>query len=277
MGRSASTLPSNVVAAGSPPRAMTPRRRPLSASGSIVERPILFSGAMVRAILDGSKTQTRRIMPTPPSTLRSTVPGYYVDSYCSERKTEANPRGMGPHWCWWAPDGRQGPDWIRCKYGVPGDRLWVRETWRMRAWDENGDGSVEYRTDGARRNVTVLTEHYDDWLEKHCARLTKAGWLSDADGVMYHPKGIAPPWRPSIYCERWASRITLAIESIRVERLQSITEADAIAEGVESLGRVTEPRGAYAALWNSINEDRAPWTANPWVWVIGFSVVRGER
>src|SRR4051794_9883732 len=93
---------------------------------------------MVLALLKGAKTQTRRIMdPQPQPYVESERrraqkhPASYIDSYCSQSKTPANQRGMSATWCWWTTDDRQGPGEFRCPYGVPGDRLWVREAWRV--------------------------------------------------------------------------------------------------------------------------------------------------
>ena len=188
------------------------------------ERPILMSAPMVRAILAGAKTQTRRVM-----------------------------KGTQP---WGMKDGR--PEWAiagsepRCPYGVLGDRLWVRETW---AQNENQlsetrmDRSYAYAADNAGRAL-------DNGGEK--------------------------PWRPSIHMPRWASRITLEVTGVRVERLQDISEADAIAEGISFSaafggyhtedGRhfhCTDPIESYASLWDSIH-GAGSWDANPFVWCVSF-------
>lgn len=185
-------------------------------------RPILFSAPMVRAILDGTKTQTRRIVKSTTECAGPINPAYI------ER---------------WKDD----KGWAQvCPFGKVGDRLWVRETWGL--WDtlpsDGPNGArVFYRaTDGERRDLRSQL------------------------------------WRPSIHMPRWASRITLEIVDVRVERLQDISEADALAEGVDLSGPVGNVRAAlesgsaryhYANLWESINGAGA-WANNPWVWVLGF-------
>jgi hypothetical protein len=173
------------------------------------ERPILFSGPMVRAILDGSKTQTRR-------TFKGTT----------EHKGPYNPAYMEAH--------QQASGWGSiCPYGIPGDRLWVRETF---AQDVAGcPGGISYRAD-----------HFD-------------------------PKGDGPAhpmkWRPSIFMPRISSRILLEITDVRVQRLQEISDEDARAEGYDRSHAF--PREWFALLWERIN-GTGSWDANPWVWAITF-------
>ena len=178
----------------------------------VKERPILFSGPMVRAILGGRKTQTRRI----------------VKLKCHDG-FEVGPNYEGEHWP------VRGGDRMPCPYGKPGDRLWVRETW-LCATGEPGPTLCHYQADGDRPEFNGL-------------------------------------WKPSIHMFRWASRITLEITGVRVERLQDITEADAMAEGVECcsgwIGHAGEPRRIFCDLWKSINGAES-WAANPWVWVVEF-------
>lgn len=164
----------------------------------MIERPILFSAPMVRAVLAGRKSQTRRVIRLPFS------------------------RG------WLGP----------CPYGIPGHSLWVKETW---ARHPDGDGVVY--------------------------RATDPGW--DDEGQI--------KWRPSIYMPRTASRITLETTGVRAERLQDISERDAMSEGVERDGAGwrnyyhVAARDSFASLWDSINGKRAPWASNPWVWVVTFA------
>lgn len=134
----------------------------------------------------------------------------------------------------------------RCPYGQPGDRLWVREAWQA--------------IDGNERALRIMTE-------PHPSR----GWIEYAATV---PEGHEPPprWRPSIHMPRWASRITLEVTGVRVERLQDISEADATAEGVSAIPdemRRATPRCDFQALWQSINGPDS-WAANPWVWIVEF-------
>lgn len=198
------------------------------------ERPILFSGPMVRALLAGTKTQTRRVVKPQP--------------------THFNPAGV-PRLA--KPVGSSKV--IQCPYGQHGDRLWVRETWQTFERGYN-----VYKAIPTRRPSDSCVLYAAD----------------DVDGDL--------GWRPSIHMPRWASRITLEITSVRVERLQDISEADAIAEGIErkedgigwkrgpisgdvpnTATRTGFPGLAYQSLWEQINGPGS-WDANPWVWVIEF-------
>lgn len=213
---------------------------------AVKERPILFSGPMVRAILEGRKTQTRRVLNLPRG----------LDWY-GEIGGEAEgwfTNGEG----WWHVEE------LACRYGNPGDRLWVRETLRQKA---NG--------------------HFSN--SPHAA---KTDWVYSADDTPISPKyHLMVGWaahrsKPSIHMPRWASRITLEITGVRVERLNEISEEDARAEGVsiaksedgssgygeiEGLGRFPQYslRWGFEHLWESINGEGS-WAANPWVWVVEF-------
>lgn len=177
------------------------------------ERPILFNTEMVRAILDGKKTQTRR-----PAKERAPDPGNdWRECLCREIAAVDVPCVV----C----EARFG----LCPFGRVGDRLWVRETWGPCA------GGVCYRAD-------------------------------EADTVC--PDGGR--WIPSIHMPRWASRITLEVTEVRVERLQSISERDAIAEG-KPYGALVDPRSEYVVSWNAIYaKDGRGWRDNPFVWVVSF-------
>lgn len=194
----------------------------------MTERPILFSGPMIRAILAGKKTQTRRIVDVARVAKKGTLDSagwrpFNLDDAADRRAVETNTGHV-------------------CPYGAIGDRLWVRETHALHhAWDA--------RKTPAKRGKCAI------W------------YRADADPNVVDGRGR---WRPSIFTKRWMARITLPVESIRIERLNAITKGDAIAEGVETLGKVTDPRGAFVALWDSINAERASWQSNPWVWVVSF-------
>jgi len=241
------------------------------------ERPILFSAPMVRAILDGRKTQTRRLV-TPQPIRR-------IDWSC--KGTD----GIEFKWGIYAEtliDHPQHPDFAkRCPYGAPGDRLWVRETWRYADWTEDGQPWIRYAADDARRLCERVSSEWaarvaDIWAE-----------LSSAENVAVDGRAADRKWRPSIFLPRWASRITLAVTAVRVERLQAISEADAIAEGIAArcdhgcsslcgcascVGEGCQTAAAqYSALWDTINGDRAPWASNPWVWVVEFSRVEAGQ
>ena len=210
------------------------------------DRPILFSGPMVRAILEGRKTQTRRIVkPQPELQLKSAR-----WMRCADEQ----------HALFTQHDGElcgQMASTRKCPYGKPGDRLWVRETWAPFIRGDGGRGWVDlvrYRADGAERQVD---DHED------LDRISEKG---------YH-------WRPSIHMPRWASRITLEVVGVRVERLQDISEEDAKAEGPQMDGRYWgdnpgcfDHRPAFQSLWESIN-GLGSWNANPWVWVVEFKPV----
>mgnify|MGYP001451522500 CR=1 FL=1 len=186
------------------------------------ETPILFSSEMVRAILDGRKTQTRRIINPQPKTIIK------------------DPRNRLPEAFW-----VDGEKWIKCRYGQPGDRLWVRERFFCN----------DYRYPKGPINELKDALYYY------------------ADGIpCFEGEESLIRWKPSIYMPRWASRITLEIDEIRVERVQDITEDDAMAEGCEKL--LMETRSAlnnFMNLWNFINSKRGyGWDTNPWVWVVKF-------
>lgn len=223
----------------------------------MTERPILFSAPMVRALLAGTKTQTRRICKG--AKLHDSGEDYRDDD--GWPLFDASVDGAG--------DIR-----IRSPCGVPGDRLWVRETWNPDPPIDNTWASTEWN--GCGRSIAGVPERF----RHHAFCLYAASWLH---GDI--------TWRPSIHMPRWASRITLEVTGVRVERLQDISEADAMAEGarrfhelpyagdpdnrwsMESPTRTGEclstPRMAFANLFNKV---RGPgsWDANPWVWVVEF-------
>lgn len=196
---------------------------------------------MVRAILDGRKTQTRRALRVQPP----------VDTF--RMGTYHHPDGQHYFWAWkeafsgcelhtgWEP--------ICCPYGQPGDRLWVRETFCQKWCDQRG------------------------YLDEYLYRATEPD--------VVHPDGQdKSPWRPSIHMPRAASRITLEITGVRVERLQDISEADAWRESAPDYEEGVDPpppdescewsyRASFQSLWQSIN-GAGSWTANPWVWVVEF-------
>jgi hypothetical protein len=213
----------------------------------MADRPILFQAAMVRALLAGTKTQTRRVVVNRNARYSELV---MVDD------------GTG----WWpyatddcesqiCYDGNERP--MASPYGVPGDRLWVREAWRI-AGDSDGDTLDMFDRD----DVQYRADDDQSYIDRY---------------------------RPSIHLPRRFSRITLEVTGVRVERLHDISDADAIAEGVAELplqvgmpgpwwtadasagvalhGRT--PKRAYAKLWESINGPGS-WDANPWLWVINF-------
>lgn len=218
----------------------------------IKERPILFSGPMVRAILDGRKTQTRRIVKIPPvmvdpDPMQTTV-GWLDQHEC------------GPGWyCWMSDYSEEGAIVLPCPYGAVGDRLWVRETWNAMDFTR-GSGKM--------------------WNEMSKEERLSARWypVYKVDEDPEESGNYGGPYVPSIFMPRWASRILLEIESVRVERLQEIRTADIIAEGVQPderyLGGANRYRHAWIDLWDKINAGRgAGWDTNPYVWVVSFKVV----
>jgi hypothetical protein len=227
------------------------------------ERPILFSGEMVRAILEGRKTITRRIVkPQPKVCSEVTTIEKHENQNCNNWLAKINGATLG------IVD-------MKCPYGQVGDRLCVKETfgYSNQADDINQkERVVVYRAGGANH----VTDSGVDLL-KRCQ-----------SGCLMQPNHyVRPPdvWKPSIFMPRWASRITLEIIDTRVETLQAITEADAIAEGVEFCGSMgtwedymnhsntySSARQSYASLWEKINGVDS-WDANPWVWVIEFKKV----
>jgi hypothetical protein len=199
------------------------------------ERPILFSGPMVRAILDGSKTQTRRIV-KPSCVIIVDAGGYHWPFKTAGRFSHA----------------------IDCPFGRPGDRLWVRETFCMAGEHGSYDAAP---ADGRPRWPDSLPT-----IHRCFYRATEQGVDFD------HGEG----WKPSIHMPRWASRITLEIVSIRVERLHEITRGDCMAEGCPfpNIARETSPQQWFADLWKTINtKPGKTWDDNPWVWVIEFKRV----
>jgi hypothetical protein len=228
----------------------------------VAERPILFSGPMVRAILEGRKTQTRRILkPTPIGSALVIDSGVYPDRY-----------NKSDEWAFWLPDNRMTePRTWRCPYGVPGDRLWVRETWAP-VWDCPALPCCEE------------SESFDVNHRRVAYRATEPNALEDyaCSFNCDHDEPGCAPWRPSIHMYRKDSRITLDVAGVRVERLQDISEGDAKAEGVGAApfckaGRRAglEHVEAFEDLWGSINGAES-WAANPWVWVVEFRRVAQE-
>lgn len=231
------------------------------AAVKVRERGILFSAPMVRAILEGRKTQTRRIVKPQPPTIEA-VKAKAGDGFdiFTRRHGSGVFRVAGPVWAVRELMGRE-PDW-RCPYGVPGDRLWVRETW--------------CEADRRHRDRIHIPQAF-----------YRADTLPDRDGdgercrQDYIRAGYPYQWRPSIFMPRWASRITLEVTEVRVQRLQDISEEDAKAEGVTlepQPGRLNgkpatmhpfSHRQAYVWLWDAIN-GYGSWASNPWVFVVSF-------
>lgn len=202
----------------------------------MTERPILFSAPMVRAILDGRKTQTRRVKNIPQNAIAA-----WLD-------------GMA-----WRFDLPGAFKMVRCPYGVPGDRLWVRETLKS--------GPLPNLFTGEPTIATIALYAADD------------EWV-----INEHEFNLVPWWKhwedgrklPPIHMPRWASRITLEISDVRVQRVQEISEDDAFAEGVSQMdweydnGECCDTRReSFSLLWDSIHGTGA-WGRNDWVWALTF-------
>ncbi len=217
---------------------------------------------MVRALLDGSKTQTRRAA-------KLTEAGHVKEPGGHRR---------------WHPTDKQAV--LACPYGQPGDSLWVRESWRIGAWnDAGGTLAVDYLASTPSKTPWVtVPEDSEDYhggsvFERYWQQSTddciKAGIAANSDDKYQWNAGQSPcRTRPSIHMPRWASRITLEITGVRLERLQDISRGDAMAEGCPfpNMAKGDDPRKWYADLWEQINGPGS-WNANPIVWVVEFKRV----
>lgn len=227
----------------------------MTTATEVKERGILFSGEMVRAILDGRKTQTRRVVEAQ-DRLRDGK-----DSLGHPGVEYYNEWG---NWQPWVPHAKT----MRCPHGRPGERLWVREAWAI---------------DQCGRRVSLQPEAWPEGFPIQRLRYiaTDAAPAKDLKGRPYW-------WnkRPSIHMPRWASRITLGITEVRAQRVQEITEEDAKAEGVPHPSELQETlsfydgrdfrdcrdyRDVFRCVWNGLNRKRGyPFESNPWVWPITF-------
>lgn len=234
---------------------------------------MIFNAEMVRAILDGRKTQTRRPI-----------------KWKQTRFTEIGEREDGSKWPW-SEDAEHACDfWHPCPFGAVGDRIWVRETWATLG---NEDGCcIDWEGNLCKGDERSAARIYRASCEQ---RPGDYGLWSIPDDAYWKPHTkehkFEGAWRPSIHMPRWASRILLEITDVRVERLNAISEEDAEAEGIDMealydsqdcydciadhnmTGRPTVT-GAFKYLWESIYGEES-WKANPWVWVIEFKRVEG--
>ncbi|MRJ88245.1 hypothetical protein [Klebsiella pneumoniae] len=235
----------------------------------MIERGMIFNGEMVRAILDGRKTQTRRPI-----------------KWKQTRFTEIGEREDGSKWPW-SEDAEHACDfWHPCPFGAVGDRIWVRETWGVASHAFSDDGlMIDWVPD---RPATAIHEmpFGNGYYSGH------AIYAADGDFTWGDDDGYEDGrscWKPSIHMPKAASRILLEITDVRVERLNAISEEDATAEGVPPAGSLLPdypgtfltPKGDFATakvafqrLWESIYGEES-WNANPWVWVIYFERIEG--
>lgn len=239
----------------------------------IKERPIIFNKEMVKAILDDRKTQTRRLVNDNHTKAIEFMGG------SNEENDEFE--FVGLNYGKWGDDSNEhGPEWlVSCTeypeegvlpigqlLGAVGERLWVRETFQGQLVDESL--LEEFREDADKFKIPKYCEYAADGGAKpeYC----------DLDDNLRHG------WRPSIHMPRWASRITLEITDVRVERLNAISEEDALAEGMDNgtsdaamtAGWYEKPQRAFQRLWEQLYGEES-WSSNPWVWVIEFKRVEG--
>ncbi|OSY94979.1 hypothetical protein [Klebsiella michiganensis] len=251
----------------------------------MLERGMIFNGEMVRAILDGRKTQTRRIMaPQPADDIeRGIFPNPEVIGWKSSRRHKHG--STTAHFC---------------HYGKPGDRIWVRETWGVVSHAFSDDGlMIDWVPD---RPATAIHEMpFGNGYYSGYAIYAADGDFTWGDDDGYEDGRSC--WKPSIHMPKAASRILLEITDVRVERLNAISEEDAQSEGVhtevwdqtvvarnyavrdeffqfwsDDMPHYVEMnqlyRSSFRSLWSSIYGDES-WKANPWVWVISFERVEG--
>jgi len=248
------------------------------------ERPVLFNGDMVRAILDGRKTHTRRVMKVQPESQELGL----------SRITESKNSSDTGKYFWSLSDAlgsRSRSKIFPCPFGQVGDRLWVRETFATLGnedgcpidWSENlvkGGGPEAARI--YRASCDQKAGNYGLWSIPDIA-----DWKPHTWNVQYEGS-----WVPSIHMPRWASRITLEITNVGVQRLNSISQNDAEREGLHKLpasgrycitpgaqyfgGASHDAREVFSWLWQSIYGEES-WQANPWVWVIEFKRVEGAH
>jgi len=234
------------------------------------EHPIIFNSDMVKAILDGRKTQTRRVIKDSffPKTTKTTTnfAGETLKKTIDKVQIHPSDNCVGSEWyengkLVVIPSRFKEIMIKKCPFGKVGDRLWARETWHFLGTDRMRlgrthliqDGVVEYK-DGSKRTITTHWESTEKYMTK------------------------ADRWRPSIHMPRWASRITLEITDIRVERLQEIKHKDFLCEGYPTkdetfyveYGKYKWAEEWFIGLWNSIHKKQHRWEDNPWVFIISF-------
>lgn len=242
-------------------------------------KPILFSTAMVQAILDGRKKQTRRIIKPQPELRENSGFNYKGAAYGIGITPEETAKNFSS---------------CVAKYQIA-DIIWVREKWRVNAWDDCAEMLVEYANGDKNWCTMYDPTEKSDWICNYADDLLQKGIFipNDETERIELVSGKKIPWKPSIFMPKEACRLFLECTNVRVERLQDITEADAIAEGViqhsdyGSTGYVlyTDPEASFTdidaihsfeSLWEVIN-GRESWESNPWVWVYDFKRVEKPK
>ncbi|HHI5242175.1 TPA: hypothetical protein ACP331_000725 [Pseudomonas aeruginosa] len=243
------------------------------------ERPILFTGPMVRAILEGRKTVTRRVMKPQPTPCKDGGHHWPCKVHQSMLHVERELQNGEGCWCGLAE--------AACPHGQPGDRLWVRETWGVisNTWNESGN-MVDWTPDRPATPIRDLP-FGSGYYSGHAIYAADGPmeWAGDDDGGG-EPRSA---WKPSIHMPRAISRILLEITAVRVERLHDLSEDQAEAEGTQGCVPYCQSpydsdgapacdcmiltyKESFQALWSSIN-GAASWAANPWVWAVEFKRV----
>lgn len=224
-------------------------------------RPIILAAESVRAIIDGRKTQTRRVVKWPVAADADEVFAWFAGQEIRDTWPHVSHDGLYQH----SPRGLQ---WLGpCPFGSPGDTLWVREAWY---YDIDPLGPIP-----KEKPANHLMEHLYYRANGECCEQIPECQCAETGPTR---------WRSPLHMPRWASRLTLRVKAVRVERVQAISEADCVAEGAEETTRqimhtdgtpsrdidIIPARIAYAEVWDRINGKRHPWASNPFCWVIEF-------
>lgn len=250
--------------------------------------PLLLSAPMVRAALAGSKRMTRRVV----------RPAYVTAGGAAVPRNPSDPRAWPNLDLDRAREGigglnvpaADGTERRLCLRHAPGVVVWFRETWRVGAWRDDGRIALDYRASPeiVRTPWCTPSDHmFMRLVEQSDADCRKANCATGPDGAWKWEHGKSPcRWRSPLHLPRWASRLTFPLTTVRFERLNDISAADCMAEGIVMVERESPrqllfgvpgldatwcdtPRDAFAALWDSVNGDGA-WARNPWVVVFGW-------
>lgn len=260
---------------------------------AVKERPLILYPHEVTAVLERRMSQIRRpIKPQPDDHHWKALPGYR-HKMVVKRTSDGCAVRSSHTWKdrYHAEDGVQ---WMRCPFGKPGDRLWVRETWAsIFVTYDFETGACDWITEILPDQVKAYRDRnsFDSFWKPSCV----IEYRADGNFDGYAPEEMDFRWRPSIHLPRWACRIVLEVTDVRAERIQEMTDEDAIAEGVqwtedgplhghhlcpETAGawhNTATPREGFACLWDSIYAKQGlGFDTDPWVWVGGFKVIEGE-